>query len=386
MRIADLKLLYAPVGGGSQVLVKVETDDGTFGWGEVTLSSRPLAVDGFLRHYREFLLGKDPMQRGRIWQETYRSQYAEGGVAFASVIGAIDIALHDIAGKRLGVPVYELLGGAQRDYVPLFATTSAYTGPEMLQQAQLLATEGWNVIRLCLLRTETPDGPPEFEPRESLAETAEWVGRIRRELGHEPVIGLEYHHRLNVAEAASFCQQLEGHALDFLEEPIRAENPEAYAALRRLTAIPFAVGEEFPSKWAFRPYLERGLLNFARVDVGTVGGFTEAMKVAGWAETHYVDVMPHNAGGPVLTAASAHLALAIPNLAWLEYRESPAEPAGGFYDPAVFPVQPKTAEARLFVADEPGLGVAVDEAALEETCEVWEPAHLRRGDGSVTNW
>jgi galactonate dehydratase len=385
MRITDLRFFPVEVAGRTQVLLKVETDAGIFGWGEVTLSSRQHVAVGLLRHYREFLIGRDPMQRGHIWQETYRSQYAEGGVAFASVIGAIDIALHDIAGTHLGVPVYELLGGRQRDYVELFATTSALAGPEMLEQARLLQKEGWRTIRLGLLRAEPPDGH-EFEPRESLAETAEWVNMIRAELGHEAVLGLEYHHRLNVAEAASFCHMLDAHALDFLEEPIRAENPDAYAALRRLTNVPLAVGEELSSKWAFLPYLERGLLEFARVDVGTVGGFSEALKIAGWAEAHYLDLMPHNAGGPILTAASAHLALAVPNLSWLEYRESPTEPAGLFYDAAVFPRQPRAEGARLYVLEEPGLGVAVDEDALVEAVDVTERFHLRRRDGSVTNW
>lgn len=386
MRISEIDLFPASAGIGSLLLVRVATDDGTFGWGEVTLSSRRFAVEGLLRHYRSFLLGKDPMQRGRIWQEAYRSQYAEGGVAFSSTIGAVDMALHDIVGKRLGIPVYELLGGAQREFVPLFATTSALEGPEMLEQAKLLKDAGWAVIRLGLLRAETPEAPYEFEPRESLAETADWVNRTRAELGDEAVIGLDYHHRLNVAEAAAFCQMLRPHALDFLEEPIRAENPQAYESLRRLTPIPFAIGEEFPSKWDFRPYLERSLVDFARLDVGTVGGLTEAMKVAGWAETHYVDVMPHNSGGPIGVAASAHLALAVPNLSWLEYRESPAEQPGLFYDPTAFPLQPRSEADRLYVADAPGLGVDVDVAALRAPVESEETDHLRRRDGSVTNW
>jgi galactonate dehydratase len=109
--------------------------------------------------------------------------------------------------------------------------------------------------------------------------------------------------------------------LDFLEEPIRDESPEAYAALRQLTPVPFAIGEEFPSKWAFLPYIERGLTNFARVDICNVGGFTEAMKVAGWCEAHYIDMMPHNPLGPISTAAHVHFSAAVPNFSWLEMRE-----------------------------------------------------------------
>ncbi|TGV81857.1 mandelate racemase/muconate lactonizing enzyme family protein, partial [Mesorhizobium sp. M2D.F.Ca.ET.145.01.1.1] len=106
-----------------QMLVKVETDHGIFGWGESGLSGREKAVAGAVEHYREFLVGRDPMQTGRIWQEVYRSQYFEGGRVLQAAISAIDIALHDIKGKALGVPVYELLGGKQRDRIPTFAST-----------------------------------------------------------------------------------------------------------------------------------------------------------------------------------------------------------------------------------------------------------------------
>ena len=160
-----------------------------------------------------------------------------------------------------------------------------------------------------------------YEPRHSIALSAEWITAVREEVGNGPVLGIDYHHRLSVAEAASFCQMIPPGTLDFLEEPIRDESPEAYAALRGMTPVPFAIGEEFSSKWAFLPYVERGLTNFGRVDVCNVGGLTEAMKVAGWCEAHYIDMMPHNPLGPVSTAAHIHFGAAVPNFAWLEVRE-----------------------------------------------------------------
>src|SRR4029079_14452338 len=126
--------------------------------------------------------------------------------------------------------------------------------------------------------------------------------------------------------------------LDFLEEPIRDETPEAYEALRRMVDVPFALGEEFASKWHFLPYIERDITQFARIDVCNVGGLTEAMKVAGWCEAHYVDLMPHNPLGAICSAATAHLCTAVPNLAWMAIRESPTEQLG-FYDRDLFPVQ-----------------------------------------------
>ena len=385
MKISDIKTYPVWVGRRNQMLVKVETDEGIYGWGEAGVSSREKAVESAVLHYREFLIGKDPMSRGGLWQLMYRSQYFEGGRILTGAISAIDIALHDIVGKKLGVPVYQLLGGKQRDYVPCFATAGAQTGEELLEEVRLLRREGWKAIRTTILHPDTGGDDSLYEPRESIALTAEWLTKIRADIGLEPVFGIDYHHRLSVAEAASFCQMMPPHTLDFLEEPIRDETPEAYEALRKMTPIPFAIGEEFASKWQFLPYIERGITNFARVDVCNVGGLTEAMKVAGWAEAHYIDLMPHNPLGPICVAATAHLATAVTNFSWLEIRESPTEKQG-FYDKEIFPVQPELRGDKVFLSDAPGLGIEVDEASLSEPFRYSESPHVHRRDGSVTNW
>ncbi|MEZ4678934.1 MAG: hypothetical protein R2932_32435 [Caldilineaceae bacterium] len=146
MKITDIKCYPVWVTNANQCLVKIETDEGIYGWGEGGLSGRELAVAGAVQHYREFLIGRDPMRIGAHWQEMYRSQYFEGAVLTAA-ISAIDIALYDIAGKALGVPVYQLLGGKQRDFVPCFATMFAPTAEGLIEGAQLLTSSGWHVIR-----------------------------------------------------------------------------------------------------------------------------------------------------------------------------------------------------------------------------------------------
>jgi galactonate dehydratase len=393
MRITEIKPFPVWVGNRNLLVVKVETDEGIYGLGESGLSGRELAVVGALRHFREFLLGQDPLRRGRIWQELYRSQYFEGGRVLLAAQSAIDIALHDIAGKALGVPVYQLLGGKQRDSIPCFATAGGNSGEEMLANAQLLWEHGWRVIRTNTVEVRRPgDDGSVFEPRESIGPTARWLTRIREELGEELTLGIDYHHRLSVAEAAAFCQRMPAGTLDFLEEPIRDEAPEAYEALRKLTTIPFAVGEEFASKWQFLPFIERHLTDFARIDICNVGGFTEAMKVAGWAEAHYIDLMPHNPLGPVCTAATIHLSAAVANFAWQEARVTPAEnlyagAAGANDADLLFPVQPRLAGTAYPVPDAPGLGVELDEAlAARQSWQFWEAPHFRRRDGSVQNW
>jgi galactonate dehydratase len=383
MKITDVNSYPVWVGRRNQLLVKVETDEGLYGWGESGVSSRELAVAGAIRHYREFLLGRDPFDIGALWQEMYRSQYFEGGRILTGAISAIDIALHDVKGKALGVPVYQLLGGKQRDYVPCFATTGASFGPQLIEDALRLREQGWSVIRTGIGRAETGDDTI-FEPRESIPLTATWLTKLREALGSEPVLGIDYHHRLSVAEAASFCQRMPPGTLDFLEEPIRDETPEAYEALRRMTPVPFAIGEEFSSKWQFLPYVERGITNFARLDICNVGGFTEAMKVAGWCEAHYIDLMPHNPLGPICAAATVHLAAAVPNFAWMEIGAHLRE--GKPVYPDLFPTQHTLQGTRFPVPDGPGLGVDVnEELASRGEFAFWEPGRLKRRDGSYQN-
>src|ERR671920_1834284 len=156
MKIRDIKVFPTFVGRRYQFVLKVETDEGIHGWGESGLSSRELAVIGAIDHYRYFLIGREPTLVGALWQEMYRSQYFEGGRVLTAAISAIDIALHDIKGKALGVPVHQLLGGRHRDRVPTFATTSAAPGPAMVDQVLELAEAGWTCVRLMAEGQENP--------------------------------------------------------------------------------------------------------------------------------------------------------------------------------------------------------------------------------------
>jgi galactonate dehydratase len=391
MHITDIKTFPVWISGSgssekgerNQMLVKIETDEGIYGWGESGLSSRELAVKGAVDHYREFLIGRDPMERGALWQEMYRSQYFEGGRVLTAAISAIDIALYDIVGKKLGVPVYQLIGGKNREWIPTFASGWGATVEEVVDIGEKIFSAGYKAMRLSYQADYGPSNI--FEPREDIAVNSLALIKARERLGIEPVIGIDYHHRLSVAEAASFCQMLPPHTLDFIEEPIRDETPDAYKELRKLTNIPFAIGEEFASKWQFLPYLEQGITNYARLDICNIGGFTEALKIAGWAEAHYIDLMPHNPLGPICVAATSHLASSVPNFSWLEIRESPGE-STGFYNKEIFPVQPDIQPGKVILSDAPGLGIEVDEASLQEPFRFSESPHLKRNDGSYTNW
>lgn len=381
MRITAIDCHPVWIGHRNQLLLKISTDQGIHGWGESGLSGRERAVIGAVDHYRDLLIGRDPMRSAAIWQELYRSQYFEGGRVLTAAISAIDIALHDIRGKALGVPVHQLLGGKVRKQVPALASTFAPPGQHMIEEAQEFVAEGFRAIRL--QRGGADQNP--HEPWDAIGETAPWMIRAREALGPSIVLGVDFHHRLSLAESASFCQRLPRGTLDFLEEPMRDETPEAYATLRTMTEIPFALGEEFASKWQALPYIERGLAQYLRLDVCNIGGFTEAMKVAGWCEAHYIDLMPHNPLGPVCTAATLQLAAALPNFALLEHWEWQTEATLAARD--LFPVAPLIDGQSFALPTAPGLGIEFDESAIGNyPFEPWEPPHWRRRDGSYTNW
>ena len=389
MKITRVTPIPVWVGNRTQLLVRVDTDSGLHGWGESGLTSRERAVAGAVEHYGSWLAGRDPMNIGALWQEMYRSQYFEGGRVLTAAISAIDIALHDIKGKALGVPVWQLLGGKQRDYVDTFASVRSQDMGQILDLTQQLLEAGWTCIRLPRKEgTPAASGSHQiYEPWQSLVATAERMAEVRAAVGSRAILGIDYHHRLSVAETASFCQRMPLGTLDWIEEPIRDETPEAYESLRRMTPIPFALGEEFASKWQFLPYVERDIAQYARVDICNVGGFTEAMKVAGWCEAHYVDLMPHNPLGPVCTAATVHLAAAVPNFAWAECRETPGE-ADMRQDLPIFIDRPLLEGARYPVPTAPGLGIDIDMDKLDDAAPptLYEFPRLKRADGSHTNW
>jgi galactonate dehydratase len=148
-----------------------------------------------------------------------------------------------------------------------------------VETAKQAVADGWKVLRFTPGLTEPgwkgEDGAT-YDPLASIDAAVQYLGEIRTALGPDALLSIDFHHRLSPAEAALFCQRVEHLNLYFIEEPIRCENPDAYAQLRTMTRTPFAIGEEFSSKWAIAPYLERGLLNFARIDVCNVGGLSES--------------------------------------------------------------------------------------------------------------
>lgn len=384
MLITDIKTYPFTINTRGFCLVKVETDEGIFGWGESALNSRELAVCGAIEHFKTLLIGRDPMQRDALWQLMLRGQYYEAGRVFMSAISAIDIALHDITGKALGVPVYQLLGGKQRESIPCFASTFAKMDETLIEEAKLLIDNGWNSIRTASHLHNAPDNT--YNPNDAVGPTALWLNKLREAVGEDVTIGIDWHSRLDIGQTVRFANKLNPGTLDYIEEPLRSQSPEAYRQLRDNINIPLAVGEELTNKWDYAPYINHGLTEFIRFDLANCGGFTEAMKITAMAEARYLPLMPHNPLSPVGHSATMHLCAAATCFAWLEMRLSPVEPPS-FDADEIFPVRQTAGLPLCPISDTPGLGVEVNEEWLKaHAFKPWHPPILHHPDGSLTNW
>lgn len=376
MKITDVKA-YPLNDGRNYCFVKVETDEGIYGVGEAGLTWKELAVVETVNHLKPMLIGADPTRIEHIWQTLFRGAFFPGGKILCSAISAIDIALWDIHGKMLGVPIYQLLGGLVREKVVCYPHIGGGSPQALAESAKNVVSQGWKFVRFSV-----PSEGDILEPERAVRRTIEQFAAIREAVGDDIEICLDIHTRLDPVHTIPLCRALEQYRPFFLEDPIRSENPESFRQLRRHIAAPLAAGEHFASKWEFQELIEEELINYARVDLCIVGGFTEARKITGWCETHYIHLAPHNPLGPVSTAACLHLDLASSNFG---VQELPHVPGTYFTD--VFPVQVEWQDGYLLPPDQPGLGVEfVEDAAAAHPYQEHHPPQLRRLDGTFTNW
>jgi galactonate dehydratase len=377
MEITDLKTFVHPAGN---CFVKVETDEGIYGVGEAGLKQRGPAVAEVVRAFEPDLIGADPARIEHLWQTTFRGGFFPGGVVQSGAVSAVDIALWDIKGKALGVPVYELLGGRTRDRVACYPHTGGDVD-ELVENCRELMEEGWTFARWGL--SDPEGGEDVFEPSRAVRHGIEQVRAVREACGEELNVCVDVHTRLDPSSAVAFCEGVEPYDPFFVEDPLRSEAPQKLRQVREQTSVPIAVGEQFDSKWAFQQVIEENLLDYCRVDLCLAGGLTEAQKIAGWAETHYVRLVPHNPLGPVSTAACLQLCLSSPLVG---VQELPRPPMTTMTD--AFPEQVPYEAGHLLPPETPGLGVELDESAFEamDDYEPGEGVGYRREDGSYTNW
>ena len=358
------------------VYIKIVTDEGIYGIGEASLGSREMAVVEAIRHVTPLLVGEDPGRIEFIWQDIFRTR--QGGPVLQAVLSGIDLALWDIQGKALGVPVYRLLGGPTRDKVLFYRHTGGRTPEQAAENAQrLVEEEGCKVIRI----SPVSGTRNILEPGPAVRKSVRHFRAIRDAVGEEMEIIFEVHTRLDPPRAIELCNAISEFRPFFVEDPIRSENPASFALLRQHIHVPIGTGEKFNSKWQFRELIEGDLIDYLRIDLCRVGGITEGKKVAAMGETHYQDLALHHTISSVNTIANIHLNAGVPNCAVQEYGAPPAWMAD------LFKHLPVAEDGYLLLPDRPGLGLEFDEeVAAAHPYRPSERTRLRRLDGSVQNW
>jgi galactonate dehydratase len=378
MKITGIEPFAIEAGGRNFVFCVVDTDEGLAGIGEAGLNVRAHAVLGAFRHLEPLLVGQDPARIEHLWQLMFRGGFFPGGNVVSSALSAVDIALWDIKGKALGVPVYELLGGRVRDRVVCYPHNQGERLEDLIDSARETVAAGWKFVRWHL-----PDREGVLEPRQAVRDGARWAEAVRATVGDQIELCLDVHTRLDPSDAIELARALEPCRLFFLEDPIRSEHVAGFHRVRAATTIPLAAGEQFSDKWQFRELVEHDLIDYARVDLCIVGGLSEARKVAGWCETHYIRLATHNPLGPVSSAACLHLNLATSNFG---VQEQPVRPGSTLTE--LFPVQVPWEDGYLLPPARPGLGIEFDRGLLRRAApaSTGGPPRLRRADGTLHNW
>jgi galactonate dehydratase len=311
MKITGLKTFVANASRTNFVFVKLYTDAGLDGVGEATLEWRTKTVLAAVEELERFIVGQDPFAVEYLVERMHRDSYWRTGAVFRSALGAVEAALLDIKGKALGVPVFELIGGKQRDRVKCYANHwffGAETPEQYADAARRAVALGFRALKW------DPFGTVWLEmERAERRQTIEIVEAVRGAVGPDIELMLDVHGRLNVPTAIAMTRELARFDLAWIEEPTPPESIDALADVRAKSPVPIAAGERWFEPERFLEAIEKRAVDILQPDVCHLGGMFETKKVAGLAHARYLPVAPHNPTGPVMNAMTLHLSAAIPN-------------------------------------------------------------------------
>jgi galactonate dehydratase len=352
------------------LFLKIHTDAGIVGLGEPIVEGRALTVAEAVKEIEPYLLGKDPRQVVHHWQAIYRHAFYRGGPILTSALSGIDMALWDIKGKALGVPVYELLGGPTRTRVRVYAHARTVAQLKEGLAKGFTAFKTGPAQRRPMHYVETPAG---------VHYAADRFGELRQAAGDDVDIAIDFHGAISPATAKLLIKALEPYQPMFVEEPVAAQNHDVMAEIARGTHLPIATGERVYTKWGFREVLETRAATILQPDLCHAGGITEVRLIAGMAEAYYAAIAPHNPLGPISLAAGVQVAASIPNFLCQEQVS-----LGEGYLKRPFTVR----EGYLDLPTGPGLGIELDEDALADKIgHDWTNREAYDADdGSVVDW
>ncbi|MFN0154905.1 MAG: mandelate racemase/muconate lactonizing enzyme family protein [Gaiella sp.] len=358
MRITGIETLPVSVGAGydfAVLLVLVRTDEGLTGIGEASLAGRSRGVIGILDHFAELLVGKDAGSIEHWWSEMTRGTFWSNGQVIMSAVAGIDIALWDLKGKALGVPVYDLLGGPTREKVRVYRHLAGDTTEALVEDGLRWREQGFSALRFGPLAAFDEQGLSRWDPQRSIVETVAATEALRLALGDDADLLLDAHTMFSPAEAAYLGHALEPYRLYFYEDPIRPLNPTSLRLVRDKVNLPLATGEQLAHKWEFQPLIEDELVDYLRIDMVHAGGITETKKILAMGEAHGQRSALHHASSPVNGVACLHVDMAVPNFGIQEWME--LEP---LYE--LFPNAPRAQDGYVVPPAGPGLGLELDEA------------------------
>ena len=358
MKITGIETLPVSVGAGydyAVILVLVRTDEGLTGLGEASLAGRGRGVLGVLDHFEELLVGQDPGRIEHWWGEMVRGTFWSAGQVIMSAVAGIDIALWDLKGKRLGAPVYDLLGGPTRERVRVYRHLAGDSAEELVEDGLRWQELGFTALRFGPLAAFDERGLGQWDPQAAIVRTIAATEALRVALGDGVDLLLDAHTMFSPAEAAYLGQALEPFRLYFYEDPIRPLNPLSLRLVREKVNLPIAIGEQLAHKWEFQPLIENELVDYLRIDMVHAGGITEAKKILASGEMHGQRSALHHASSPVNGAACLHVDMAVPNFGIQEWME--LEP---LYE--LFPNAPRASNGYVTPPAGPGLGLELDEA------------------------
>jgi galactonate dehydratase len=349
----------------SWVFVKISTDAGITGWGEMLKDDAKACAAGALE-VGDYLIGQDPTRVVFHWQAIHRGAFYRGGPIKTAISSGIDQALWDITGKVYGLPVHRLMGGPTRDRIRVYGQA------------------GKNGVNAMKVQLQDTAGRSPFKYNEGdkfVAEVVERFAALRKKMGNGVDIGVEFHGAVQPTTAIRLMAALEPYNPWFYEEVVQALNVDVMAELAKKTSVPLATGERIFTKWGFKDILEKKAAMILQPDVCYAGGITELKIIAGMAEAYYAPIAPHNPQGPCSLAASMQIAASIPNFLIQERGDNE------YADLLAKPLPPVVNGHRPLLT-EPGLGITIDENKL--MAQVGEPRpYLPKfdpDDGSVVDW
>ncbi|MFW6175138.1 MAG: mandelate racemase/muconate lactonizing enzyme family protein [Chloroflexota bacterium] len=339
------------------MFVRISTDTGLQGVGESTFFGWPGAAREVAESFRDYLVGKDPLDVERLWLSLYRNKSMRGQ-SITGAISAIDQALWDIKGKRFDAPVWQLLGGKARDRVRAMLVLGEGTPEEVAEQAAQAKRDGYTAVKVLLFQHEH-HGMRHGDRVGDLARRAEL---IREAIGWEIDMGIEIHRNMVPGESIVLCQELQRLRPLFVEDPIAPDSVLSFGEVAQKVRVPMAAGERNTTIWEFREYIEHGGIHHVRPDIGVAGGFTHVRKICAMAEAHHQGVIPHAVpSGPVATLAHVHMGIAAPNWEVQEHRPQEGPPWTDVVDRVA------VLKNGMFEPPEaPGLGIELDEEGIRK--------------------